>query len=127
MSQPASTSPSRRRWPVWASLVLIVLAAWAGQRLLQGWSNHRVGAPMREAAKVGDIRLISSEDCRYCRLARTWLTNQRVPFSECIVERDAQCQADYERTGARGTPTVLVRGQVQLGFVPKNVLSALQR
>ncbi len=117
----------RPAWRPLVSLLVLVGVVWGGQRLLQGLNHHRQGESMRQLARDGDIRLISSETCRYCVLARQWLTNQRVPFSECLIERDAQCRREYERTGAQGTPTVLVKHQVQLGFAPAQVLEALQR
>jgi hypothetical protein len=49
-----------------------------------------------------------------------------VPFSECLIERDAQCQADFDATRAPGTPVILVRGVPQLGFNPERVHAALQ-
>jgi hypothetical protein len=49
----------------------------------------------------------------------------QVRFSECFVERDAACAQRYQATGGRGTPTLLVRGQLQLGFSPQQVLAAL--
>lgn len=117
----------RFAWRPLVSLLVVVGVVWGGQRLFQGLTHRQQGASMRELAREGDIRLISSETCRYCVLARQWLTNQNVPFSECFVERDTQCRIDYERTGARGTPTVLVKNQVQLGFAPAQVIGALQR
>ena len=116
-----------RHWPAWASLLVVVLLAWGGQKALSHWGHQRLGEPLRQLAQEGDIRLISSTTCRYCTLARQWLDNQQVRFSECFVETDPQCLKDYERTGARGTPTVLVRGQTQLGFDPERVLQTLQR
>jgi glutaredoxin len=57
--------------------------------------------------------------------ARQYLTEHRIPFEDCLIERDAACLADYKRLGASGTPTLLVRGQRQLGFDPLRVTAAL--
>ena len=47
--------------------------------------------------------------CVSCAAARRWMTENRVRFDECSIERDAQCKAHYDATLARGTPTLLVR------------------
>jgi hypothetical protein len=57
--------------------------------------------------------------------ARHWMTEHRVVFDECFVERDAQCRATYEAASARGTPTLVVRGRAQIGFDPARVLAVL--
>ena len=70
--------------------------------------------------------MLSSTHCVFCERARRWMTERQVPFSECFIERETDCAARYQALGARGTPTLLVRGQVQLGFNPQLVLSRLQ-
>ena len=54
------------------------------------------------------------------------MTEHRVRFDECFIERDEQCKALYDATLARGTPTLIVRGQVQFGFNAGNILAVLQ-
>jgi len=59
-------------------------------------------------------------------VARLWFTEQKVPFSECFIERDAACAAEFAANRAPGTPLLLVRGQPQLGFSPDRVKERLQ-
>ena len=108
------------------SLLIVVgltaLASWA-------WRGHvaaQDGDLLAMRAKPGDIRMISSETCPYCLAARRWMTAQRVPFSECFIERDAQCMADYQALGAVGTPTLVVRGQRVIGFDRARLLEILK-
>jgi hypothetical protein len=49
-----------------------------------------------------------------------------VAFSECSIERDADCRAAFERLRAPGTPVFLVRGQVELGFNPMRLKARLE-
>ncbi|RTL46821.1 MAG: glutaredoxin family protein [Burkholderiales bacterium] len=103
-------------------VALAALASWA-------WRGHVERADaraLRNLAQPGDIRMISSETCAWCTAARRWMTAQQVPFSECFIERDARCQADYQALGAQGTPTFLVRGQRIVGFDRARVADALQ-
>jgi glutaredoxin len=116
-----------QRWRSLAGLaVLLLLASGASQ----WWRSHLAGSlgeQMAAAARAGDIQMLSSTHCVFCTRARRWLSDQQVPFNECFIERDAGCAARYQALGARGTPTLLVRGQVQLGFSPQQVLASLQR
>ena len=63
--------------------------------------------------------MLSSVTCVFCARARQWMQSSGVPFSECFIERDAQCAAQYQALMAPGTPVMLVRGQAQLGFDPR--------
>ncbi len=110
------------------SLIVLVLALLAATGGMEWWRENRdsqSGAQLAASAQPGDIQLLSSTNCVFCDRARRWMQVHQVRFSECFVERDAECARRYQATGGRGTPTVLVRGQVQLGFSPQQVLTAL--
>ena len=113
---------SRREAWALAAVVAVVGLAQVGWR----WQvEQRQGAALAAVARAGDIEMISSLTCVYCAEARRFLTQHQVPFNECFVERDAACAARYQALGARGTPTVLVRGQAQLGFDAERVTAVL--
>lgn len=107
------------------SLLVVVavtaLASWA-------WRGHVAAddaAILRQQARPGDIRMMSSETCPWCLAARRWMTQERIPFQECFIERDATCLADYQALGAAGTPTLVVRGQRVIGFDRQGMVAAL--
>lgn len=108
-----------------AGLVLLVVAVSAAA----GWWRERqaaqLGAELAGVVQAGDIQMISSESCVFCDRARRWLTAQQLPFTECFIERDADCAARYRASGAQGTPTLQVRGQTQLGFSAERVRDRL--
>ena len=110
-----------------APLVLLVAAGWAGMQLLQAWSSERIGREMAANAKTGDIMMLSSETCPYCNEARAWFRGHQVVFGECFIERDPACAAAYEALQAPGTPTLVVRGQGQVGFSAERVAQALRK
>ncbi len=113
----------------WRALAGVAVVVALASGASQWWRSHLaggLGAQLVALARPGDIQMLSSTTCVYCSAARHWLTDQQVPFTECFVERDADCAARYQALGARGTPTLLVRGQVQLGFSPQQVLDGLQ-
>lgn len=109
-----------------ASLALLLVAVWGATQALQRWSAHRLGSEAAAHAKPGDIQMISSVTCVYCAQARAWFTEQSIPFSECFVERDAACAAQYRGLLAPGTPVIVVRGQPQVGFNSQRLVAALR-
>lgn len=108
------------------ALVLLVLAVSLASQWWAGRQEQRVGRQVAALAQPGDIRMLASETCAICTVARSWFDEHRVPFSECLIERDAQCRADFDATRAPGTPVLIVRGVPQLGFNPERVRLALQ-
>jgi len=115
---------SRRSLVVLALLVLGVTAAsewWAGR------AEAQLGRQVAALARPGDIRMLASETCGICVVARRWFSEHQVPFAECLIERDAACKAEFDALRAAGTPVMVVRGQAQLGFNPERLRAALQR
>ncbi len=107
------------------AVLVVGLVAWGLGRVVQTQVQSGHAEALRQVARPGDIRMISSVTCIFCTKARQYMTEHRIPFEECLIERDAACLADYKRLGASGTPTLLIRGQRQLGFDPQRVTSAL--
>ena len=109
-----------------AALLVLVLVASAASQWWSGRAEARQGERLAALAQPGDIRMISSETCAYCEAARRWMTRHGVRFDECFIERDAQCRALHDATPARATPTLLVRGQVQVGFDAQRIARTLE-
>jgi glutaredoxin len=107
------------------AVLVVGVVAWGLGRVVQTQVQAGHADALRQVARPGDIRMISSVSCVFCAKARQYLTEHRIPFEECLIERDAACMADYKRLGASGTPTLLIRGQRQLGFDPQRVTAAL--
>lgn len=107
-------------------LVLLVLAISGASQ----WWGHRqeaqLGVRLARAAGPGDLRMLSSDTCAICVVARQWFTQHGVRFSECSIEREPACRADFERLRAPGTPVILVRGEPELGFNPNRLVARLE-
>jgi glutaredoxin len=115
-----------RRWAQWGVLALLLALAYGASLWWRAGPGDEAAQALAAAARPGDIQMISSETCVYCVRARHWLRQHGVAFSECLVERDADCAARYQGLGAPGTPVMVVRQRVMLGFSPRAVLAALQ-
>ena len=123
-SPGSSHRPTRRTLIGVAAMLLAISTAtqwWAGR------GERPLGAQVAALAQPGDIRMLSSESCAICDVARQWFIENRVAFSECLIERDAACKAEFEATRSPGTPVMLVRGQPQVGFNSQRLLQALRR
>ena len=125
MSAAESRVASPRRG-AWIGLVALAVAAALGMQLFTRWSQGRLGEQVAAAAQPGDIRMIGSVTCVYCAAARAWFTGNRVPFDECLIERDAACADTYRALKAPGTPVMLVRGQRLLGFDAQAIARVLK-
>jgi glutaredoxin len=110
-----------------APLALLVAAGWLGVQLIQSFGSERIGREMASNAKPGDIVMLSSETCENCKHARAWFKEHRVAFGECFIERDAACRAAFDALQSPGTPTLVVRGQRQIGFSPERVAQTLRQ
>lgn len=116
------TASRRRGWLVPLLLAAVVFVAfqwWTGR------TQRAIGDELAAAARPGDIVMLSSEQCVYCTSARRWFEQHRVSFSECFIERDTACADAYQAQGAPGTPTLLVRGERQVGFNAERVARTL--
>lgn len=107
-------------------LLLLAGLVYGGWTLWRGKAAADVGQRIAVLAQPGDIQMISSTTCSYCTIARRWFAVNKVAHTECFIESDKNCAAAYEATLARGTPTLIVRGQVQLGFDATSVVRRLE-
>ncbi len=106
-------------------LALLVLGAVSAQSWWTARLRADVGAEVAALARPGDIHMISSDTCAICVQARRWFLAHGVPYTECSIERDAACRADFEARLAPGTPVLLVRERVLLGFSPERLRDTL--
>lgn len=110
-----------------ASLALLAAAVWTGMQFLHSFSSERVAREMAQSAKPGDIMMLSSVTCTYCLQARTYFQEHQIAFGECFIEHDPACLAAYNALQAPGTPTLVVRGQRQVGFNAERVVQRLRQ
>jgi glutaredoxin len=109
-----------------ASLALIAVLVWGGMQAFELWRANQLGRQVASQARPGDIVMVSSVTCPYCKQAREWFTEHKVVFGECFIETEPACAAAYNALQAPGTPVLVVRGQRQRGFDPQRVAAALR-
>jgi glutaredoxin len=107
------------------TLAALVIAVSLASHGLQRLTNYRLAASVRSSAHQNDIYMVSSTTCPYCSQARAWFSANKIPFSECFIERDEQCASRYQALMAPGTPVLIVRGKKLVGFNPREIQAAL--
>lgn len=108
-------------------LVLLVIAIGGAAQWWAARRDDELGRRLQRLAGPGDIDMVSSDTCFFCKRALAWLEARRIPYGVCSIERDPACAERYRALGEPGTPVILVRGQPQLGFSPERVLLALDQ
>jgi glutaredoxin len=119
---PAAARPPRR-------LIVLALVVIAGALGAQWWhtrSYQRFGAEMAALARPGDIHMLASRDCEGCEVARAWMRQYQVRFTECNIDTDASCQEAFRASGIEKTPAITVRGEWQYGFKPQRIFDRLR-
>lgn len=73
------------------------------------------------------ITLYSTPSCTYCRKAKDYFRQNRVPFTEFDVSRD-QRRADemVRKSGQMGVPVIDINGRVIVGFNQPEIEKALR-
>ncbi|MCV2367626.1 glutaredoxin family protein [Roseateles oligotrophus] len=123
----ALTSQERywRKLREFGPLLLLVLLMWGGSQVAQHWQTRGQAEKLRSTVRPGDIVMLSSSNCVFCLRARTWLDAEKIAYSECFIETDADCAALYRAQMAPGTPTFLVKGQRVVGFDKQRLIDIL--
>lgn len=68
-------------------------------------------------ARAHRVLVFTTPSCPWCRRAKAYLREQRVPFREVDVSRDAAAARDLvRRTGQMGVPVIQIDGRPIVGF-----------
>ena len=63
------------------------------------------------------VLLFSMSSCSWCRRAKRYFKERRVPFKEINIERDADAARDIVRkTGQKGVPVIKIGSRWIVGF-----------
>ena len=63
------------------------------------------------------VVMFSTPTCAWCRRAKRYFTENRVPFKEVNIERDASAARDVQKkTGQTGVPVIKIGHKWIVGF-----------
>ncbi|HEX9933815.1 MAG TPA: glutaredoxin family protein, partial [bacterium] len=60
--------------------------------------------------------MYSTSWCKYCKAARTWLQQTKVPFQDYDVEKDAGRMREFKNLGGTGYPFIVVGDNKMQGW-----------
>ena len=70
--------------------------------------------------------LFSTTTCSWCRRAKKYFNENKIPFREINVERDAQAARDIARkTGQTGVPVIKIGSKWIIGFDKEKIDASL--
>jgi glutaredoxin len=79
-----------------------------------------------------EVFVYALSTCPWCRKAKQWFADNRVPFDHVDVdllpseEQDAAAEKAFELSGARRFPVVVINGEVVAGHNPDRYLELLE-
>jgi glutaredoxin 3 len=72
------------------------------------------------------VLIYSTPTCPYCKMAKDYLKEKKVDFSDINVAQDkAKAQEMIEKSGQMGVPVLDVNGKVIIGFDKPSIDKAL--
>jgi glutaredoxin 3 len=77
---------------------------------------------------MSKVLLFSTSTCSWCRRAKRYFREKRVPFKEINVERDPDAARDIARkTGQKGVPVIKIGSKWIVGFDRERIDEELAR
>ena len=72
------------------------------------------------------IKIYSTPSCVYCRMAREFLDEHAIPYTDYNVAEDAEKRDEMiQRSGQMGVPVIDVDGQLIIGFDKARLMGLL--
>jgi glutaredoxin len=71
------------------------------------------------------ILMFGTQSCKYCQLAREFFTLHQLPYEEKDIEVSDRNMQMFYLMGGRGTPLVIVNGDVIHGFDEQAIRDSL--
>lgn len=63
------------------------------------------------------VEIYSTPSCHFCHLAKEWLTEKNIPFTDYDVAADQEKRKEMvEMTGQLGVPVIKIGMDVMIGF-----------
>lgn len=65
------------------------------------------------------VKIYSTTDCKYCKLAKLFLTANGVEVDYLNIDENEVAKAEFDKTGALGAPVIVTAdGEIFFGFTP---------
>lgn len=72
-----------------------------------------------------NILMLGTQSCRYCKVARSFFSSHKLPYVEHDIEVSDKHLQMFYLLGGKGTPLLIINGQVIHGWDEQAVRDAL--
>ena len=73
------------------------------------------------------VEIFSTPTCHFCHMAKDWLTEKNIPFSDYNVGENMEKRKEMiEITGQLGVPVIRIENEVMIGFNPAQMAKILE-
>ena len=74
-----------------------------------------------------NVKVYSTKFCPYCKMAKEFLKDRKIPFEEINVQEDPEAARHMiEKSGQVGVPVIEIDGQMIIGFNTEQIKKLLK-
>lgn len=74
-----------------------------------------------------NVKIYSTNFCPYCKMAKEFLKDKKVPFEEVNVQENPEAAKQMiEKSGQAGVPVIEIDGQMVIGFNTEQIKKLLK-
>jgi glutaredoxin 3 len=74
------------------------------------------------------VRIYTTPSCSYCTMAKNFMRQEKIPFTEIDVSKDqAKAEEMVRKSGQMGVPVLDIDGRILVGFKQTDIISAVKR
>lgn len=110
----------------WSGFALMLAALTLAAPLSASEKQNAREASAAEAKKAATIEMYVMPECGYCEKARELLTARGVSWTEHDIANSADAKREFDAKGGRGTPLLVVGGDVIQGLDSERIDAALR-
>lgn len=109
------------------SFIIIVIGFLALFFVVEHFSTNLISDEPITLRKANppEIVMFGSRSCRYCHLAKEFFAKHNLPYTEHDIELSDKHRELFYMMGGRGTPLLIVNGEIIHGFEESLIRDAL--
>lgn len=74
-----------------------------------------------------NVKVYSTSFCPYCKMAKEFLKDKKIPFEEVNVQENPEAAKQMiEKSGQAGVPVIEIDGQMVIGFNTEQIKKLLK-
>lgn len=89
-------------------------------------AHYAAQTPVDTSKPLPPVVLYGAAWCGACTLTKDWLSEQKVPFAYCDIEKEDPCVDNFIETGkTESIPVTVIGSTAVVGFEPEEFLALL--